>query len=346
VKILVTGGTGFLGSHLVERLVAQRHSVRVIGRSAPARPVDGKIEFLEGDLRDPESLRRAARSVEVIYHLAGLVSFHPRDGRAMYELHVDGTRRLLEAARESEVQRIILASTSGTIAASKEEAVGSEDDDYPIAVVGRWPYYLSKIYQEKLALRFCREHSIPLVVLNPSLLLGPGDDRLSSTWIVAKFLNQELPAMPSGGLSFVDCRDAADAFAAALTSGEVFGRHLMGLNMSFREFFGRLHRLTGVPAPRIRVPSTVNVLGAQLLERWARMRGTEPPVDQHSVEIGEHFFYVDPSKSERLLDFRTRDPQQTLQATVDYLMSKMPADSLPGIKGKLKQLRERASPSR
>ncbi len=345
MKILVTGGTGFLGSHLVERLVAGGHSVRVFGRLTSARRLDNRIEFAQGDLRHPESLRRAVRSIEVIYHLAGMVSFHAEDGRTMYELHVDGTRRLLEAARESEVQRIILASTSGTVAVSREEAVATEESDNPIAVVGRWPYYLSKIYQEKLALRFCREHSIPLVVLNPSLLLGPGDDRLSSTWVVSKFLNREIPAMPSGGLSFVDCRDAAEAFAAALTLGEVFGRHLMGVNMSFRELFGRLNRLTGVPAPRLRVPSNVNVLGAQLLERWSKIRGVEPPIDQHSVEIGEHFFYVDSSKSERLLGFKARDAQQTLHATVDYLMSKMPADSLPGVKGKLRELRG-ASPSR
>jgi dihydroflavonol-4-reductase len=317
----------------------------VFGRSVSARRLDNGIEFSEGDLRQPEALRRAARGIEVIYHLAGMVSFHPEDGRTMYELHVDGTQRLLEAARESDVQRIILASTSGTIAVSRHEAVATEERDHPIAVVGRWPYYLSKIYQEKLALRFCCEHSIPLVVLNPSLLLGPGDDRLSSTWIVSKFLGQEIPAMPSGGLSFVDCRDAADAFAAALTSGEVFGRHLMGVNMSFREFFGRLSRLTGVPAPRLRVPTNVNVIGAQLLERWSKIRGVEPPIDQHSVEIGEHFFYLDSSKSERLLGFRARDPQQTLKATVDYLMSKMPADSLPGVKGKLRELRK-ATPSR
>jgi len=264
----------------------------------------------------------------------------------MYQLHVDGTRRLLEAAREAGVKRIVLASTSGTIAVSRSDAVASEEADYPIAVVGRWPYYLSKIYQEKLALRFCQEHSIPLVVLNPSLLLGPGDDRLSSTWIISKFLNRDIPAMPSGGLSFVDCRDAADAFAAALTGGEVFGRHLMGINISFSEFFGRLSRLTGVAAPALRLPSQANVLGVSLLERWSKLRGLDPPIDRHSVDIGEHFFYVDSSKAERLLGFRARDPQQTLLDTVSYLMAKMPADSLPGVKGRLRELRERPPPSR
>lgn len=339
MKILVTGGTGFLGTHLVGRLAAAGHSVRVFARSA-AVPHPG-IELTAGDLRDVESVRRAVEGAEAIYHLAGLVSFDPRDGRAMYELHVEGTRRLLEAASESSVSRIILASTSGTLAVSKHEAIADENADYPIAVVGRWPYYLSKIYQEKLALRFCQEHSMALVVLNPSLLLGPGDDRLSSTWIVSKFLHRDIPAMPTGGLSFVDCRDAADAFAAALSEGEIYGRHLMGTNMSFRELFGRLSRLTGVAAPALRLPSQANVLGISLLERWSKLRGVDPPIDRHSVDIGEHFFYVDSTKAQRLLGFRARDPQQTLQDTVAYLMAKMPADSLPGVKGRLRELREK-----
>lgn len=339
MKILVTGGTGFLGAHVVARLVSAGHSVRVLSRSPPASPQPG-VELVPGDLGEVDSLRRAVHGTDVIYHLGGRVDFDPRRGREMYQLHVDGTRRLLEVARQTPVQRIVLASTSGTIAVSRHEVICDEKGDYPIAVVGRWPYYLSKIYQEKLALRFCQEASIPLVVLNPSLLLGPGDDRLSSTWIVSKFLNRDIPAMPSGGLSFVDCRDAADAFVAALESGEIYGRHLIGTNMSFREFFGRLSRLTGVAAPALRLPSQANVLGASLVERWAKLRGVDPPIDRHSVDIGEHFFYVDSTKAQRMLGFHARDPQETLQETVAYLMEKMPPESLPGTKGRLRELRQ------
>lgn len=338
VKILVTGGTGFLGNEVVRGLAAAGHSIRIISRGSPGRWPDG-VEVVRGDLADRDSVRQATAGVQALYHLAGLVSFDPKDSRRMYDLHVECTRHLLAEAAEANVQRIVLASTSGTISVSKQERTGTETDDYPIAVVGRWPYYLSKIYEEKLALGFCRERAIPLIVLNPSLFLGPGDNRLSSTWIVSKFLNREIPAMPSGGLSFVDVRDAASAFVAALTRGEVHGRHLMGVNMGFSEFFGRLNRLTGVPVPRLRLPSSVNVLGAQLLERWAKARGTEAPIDHHSVDIGEHFFYLDASKSERLLGFRARDPQDTIYDTVQYLLSKMPPDSVPGVKGKLRELR-------
>jgi dihydroflavonol-4-reductase len=340
VKLLVTGGTGFLGSHLVPRLVAAGHSVRLIGRSKPSGTAYAGAEYVPGDLKDRDAVRRALAGVDAVYHLAGLVSFQPKDARKMFELHVDSTRELLRDVREAGVKRVVLASTSGTIAVSKEEHVGTESDDYPITVVGRWPYYLSKIYEEKLALEYCRKHAIPLVVLNPSLLMGPGDDRLSSTWTVVKFLNQEIPAMPGGGISFVDARDAADAFVNALTRGEIYGRHLMGVNLSMVDFFKRLERITGVPAPRLRLPSQVNVLGSKLLERWAKVRGTKPVLDPQEVEIGEHWFWLDASKAEAELGFRARDIHETLSETVQHIYGKMPPQALPGTKGRLSDLRE------
>src|SRR5262252_3653408 len=114
MRILVTGGTGFLGTQVVERLVAAGHSVRVVSRKAPNS--NNGLEHLRGDLREPELIRAALKDIQVVYHLAGLVSFDPDDGRTMYELHVECTRRLLQHAAEAGVHRMVLASTSGTIA--------------------------------------------------------------------------------------------------------------------------------------------------------------------------------------------------------------------------------------
>ena len=125
-----------------------------------------------------------------------------------------------EVRARAGLKRIVLASTSGTTAVSQGRAHRPpRRTHYPITVVGRWPYYLSKIYEEKLALEYCPQAPAPLVVLNPSLLLGPGDDRLSSTWTVMKFLQRDIPAMPGGGICFVDVRDAAEAFVARAHPG-------------------------------------------------------------------------------------------------------------------------------
>jgi dihydroflavonol-4-reductase len=333
VKILVTGGTGFLGAHLVPLLTAAGHQVRVIGRSAMPASWSG-VQYLKGDLRERDVVRSAIDGVDAIYHLAGLVSFKPEDGRKMYELHVDCTRELLRDVRAlGQRPRVILASTSGTIAVSKTERTGTEADDYPIEVVGRWPYYLSKIYEEKLALDYCKKNEIPLVVLNPSLLMGPGDDRLSSTWTVVKFLQRDIPAMPGGGMSIADARDVAAAAVNALTRGDLYGRHLMGLNLSMDEFFSRLERLTGVSAPRVKLPKSVNVLGAYALERFNKWRGADVKLDPQEVEIGEHWFWLDASKAQSELGYVARDVYETLHDTVQYTLTKMSPGALKDLKG-------------
>jgi dihydroflavonol-4-reductase len=331
VRLALTGGSGFLGAHLLPLLVGDGHEVRTLARG-PAAGLPSNIEVVRGDVLEAESCRRLVEGCEALIHLAGLVSRDPGDGPQMYRLHVEGTRQILKAAAEARVQRVVLASTSGTIAVSKTDRVATEADDYPFAVVGRWPYYLSKIYQERLALELSAELKLPLVILNPSLLLGPGDARFSSVGDVWKFMHREIPAMPSGGLSFVDVRDVAEVFRAALTLGRAGERYLLGAtNMPLREFLERLSRLTDVPPPRLRLPTELNLLGARGLERLARWRGVEPGLDSASVEMGEHFFYLDSAKAKDELSFAPRDPQETLRDTVRDLQARQRAGQGPGL---------------
>ncbi len=343
MKILVTGATGFLGGHLIPLLRAAQHDVRAIARTKP--PADWSVgehpvEFIQADLKNRQAVRAAVEGVDAIFHLAGLVSFKNADGRKMYELHVDCTRELLRDVQATGAKpRIILMSTSGTIAVSKTERTLTEAEDYPIETVGRWPYYLSKIYEEKLALDFCRKNGLPLVVLNPSLLMGPGDDRLSSTWTVVKFIQRDIPAMPGGGMSFVDARDVAQAALAALTQGQLYGRHLMGVNLSMKDFFGRLSRLSGVAAPRVSLPKAANIFGAYALEQFAKWRGTDVSLDPQEVEVGEHWFWCDSSKAHAELGFVARDPYETLHDTVQYVIAKLPPSDLPAAKRRLLDLR-------
>ena len=319
MKLLVTGATGFLGSALVPLLLEAGHEVRALARGSAPATNGREYEIVHGDVRDVEAVRRALEGREAIYHLAGLVSRDPRDAHKMYELHVTGTRVLLAEAERFGVERVVLASSSGTIGVSPVRRVATEQDEYPIETVGRWPYYLSKIYEEKIAIDAARK-GLPVVILNPSLLLGPGDARLSSTQDIYRFLLGRIPVMPRGGINFVDVRDVARAFVAALKRGNVGERHLLGaVNWEFTEFFGRLSRLARVPAPPLRLPSPVKIAAAHLIEKWARGRGREPDLPAADVEMGEHWFFIDSSKAQRLLGFLPRDPMETLAETISYV---------------------------
>jgi dihydroflavonol-4-reductase len=345
VRVLVTGATGFLGEHLVESLVqAGGVKVRALVRKPTTRLRELGVEMVTGDMDDPETLRAAVDGCEGIYHLAGLVSRRPDEGQKMMRLHVDGTRHLLESAAAAGVRRMVLASSSGTVAVSEEpEPIPDETWPYATRLVGRWPYYLSKIYQEKLAFEYSQGrgqgHShghghghghdqgremkagIEVVAVNPSLLLGPGDYRMSSTGDVARFLRREIPVVPSGGVNFVDVRDAARATVVAMHDGRAGERYFLGgPNWTFAEFFGRLERSAKVRGPWLRMPRQVSRAGAVLLEELYKKAGRgEPPVDRVSVEMGEVYWYCDSSKAERELGFTIRDPAETLDDTIRFL---------------------------
>ncbi|HST53933.1 MAG TPA: NAD-dependent epimerase/dehydratase family protein [Pyrinomonadaceae bacterium] len=319
---LVTGGTGFLGSHLVRLLVDEGvKPLRVLTTNAPAWLEELGVEAVEGSITSPEVAARAVEGVEEIYHLAGRVARDSQGAHEMYRLHVEGTRVLCEAARASGVRSIVMASTSGTIAVTDAgDIVPDEEWPVPLDIISRWPYYASKLFQERVALENFSGKNRRLVIMNPSLLLGPGDERLSSTKVVLDFLARKIPTVPKGGLSFVDARDAARAFHSAMQAGAHGERYLLGAaNWTFEKFFGRLERITKVSAPFITLPSKLAVAGARGLSSLFRQWKLAPPVEPAEIEMAEYFWYLDSSKAAAELGFVPRDPAETLLDTATYV---------------------------
>jgi dihydroflavonol-4-reductase len=278
------------------------------------------VDLCKGSVTDAASVARALEGVDRVYHLAGMVSHKPSDGHRMYAVHVEGTRILCEAAVKAGVKRIVMASTSGTIAASKRAgSMADEDTAAPLDVIARWPYYTSKLYQEETARRSCAD-KVELVTVNPSLLLGPGDDRLSSTRPVLQFLSREILMTPPGGLNFVDARDVAALLPVAMDRGTAGERYLIGgYNWTFEELFGRLERLTKVAAPLLKARGPLPLLATRAQAALYRQWGRKPPVEPQSVEMAEHFWYFDSGKAARELGFEPRDATDTLFDTVKYI---------------------------
>ena len=319
---LITGGTGFLGSHLVRQLVEDgARDVRVMATSIPDWLVDLGVETFEGSITKPDDAKRAVEGISQIYHLAGKVSRERKDSREMYEIHVEGTRLLCDAAKAAGVKTIVLASTSGTIAVTKEgDAIPDESYPQPLEIVSRWPYYASKVYQEMAALERFNGKGLRLVIMNPSLLLGPGDDRLSSTKVILDFMARKIGAIPTGGVSFVDARDAAMSFRVAMKKGRHGERYLLGaVNWTFDKLFGRLERLTKVAAPRFALPSRLAITGAHLVDSFFKQWDLASPVEPGAIEMAQYFWYLNCSKAARELSFKPRDPSDTLHDTVVYL---------------------------
>jgi dihydroflavonol-4-reductase len=309
MQVLVTGATGFLGSHLVSSLLAEGHDVVRFSRSSG------------GDVLDAAAVRAAAAGCGAAYHCAGPVSRRPADAELLYRVHVEGTKTVIDACASAGVKRVVVASTSGTVAVSEDERVHDERDEAPIALVGRWPYYRAKLFAERAALAR-NGAGIEVVCVNPSLVLGPGDVNGSSTEDVRRFLEGSIPAVPAGGLSFVDVRDVAEALRLAMERGRPGERYLVGaLNVTVAELFARLARVSGVRAPWLPMPRSREVArsGAALLGRLATRAGLRAPVDPISVEMAQCFWYLDASRAESELGWSARDPNVTLHDTVEDL---------------------------
>lgn len=317
---LVTGGTGFLGRFVVRKLVESGESVRVLARTFDPEFAELGVEQVEGSILDAGDVDEAVSGATRVYHLAGLVERDASRAHRMYAVHVDGTRNLLRSVDPS-VEKIVVASTSGTVGVSLSPSFCANDQSPHVEdVVRHWPYYLSKIYAERVCDEIAIERGLAVVQLRPALLLGPEDYRESSTGDVVLFLQRKIPTILEGGLAFVDVRDAADAFIAAMERANPGEKYLLGSsNMSLDEFFSHLEEISGVAAPGRGMPAPLALAGARLLDGAFRLLGSRPEIPVESVEMSRHYWYIDATRAERDLGFTPRDPVRTLRDTVRWI---------------------------
>ncbi|NJK88585.1 MAG: NAD-dependent epimerase/dehydratase family protein [Myxococcales bacterium] len=322
-KVLITGATGFLGRHVVREALASGLAVRV-GTRRPDRNLPGDVERVPFDLEDPKTVDEAVSGVQAVFHLAGLVSRRPKDAAVMHRIHVSGTRRLLEAMFNSRVRRIVLASSSGTVACSaKPTKPMHEDHPADLETIARWPYYLSKLYQEQEVLRWQTQGDIEAVILNPSLLLGPGDERLSSTEDVLDVLHGRYPIAVDGTVAFVDVRDVAPMFPKALRSERTGVRYLLnGANMSVRRFAERIALAGGVSPPKLVVSAKWALGAAKWADGLASTLGIDASFDPVSVDMAGHHWSVDCTRARHVFEFSPRDPSVTIRDTVQDLIGR------------------------
>ena len=324
MKDTVTGGTGFLGAELTRQLVGQGREVTVVARSAAVDTVPVGARVAAGSVLDREHLTAAFREADTVYHLAGVVEHSQRAGvlERARRLHVHGTRNVIEAAAAAGVRRLVYASTSGTVGVSKDpECINDDSAPYAEEIVGDWPYYRTKIDAEVAGLALAAERGVEFVAMRPTLVVGPGDQRFSSTQSIVDFLRGDVPLVPPGGLSIVDVRDAAAAFVAAAERGRPGATYLLGAhNMSFSEYFVHLARLSGCRAPRLKLPWGLVIAGARVGDVVTRAFGKHiAGLDPVVVEMSRCHWYVDARRAELELGAFNRNLDETLSDTISWI---------------------------
>jgi nucleoside-diphosphate-sugar epimerase len=307
-RVLVTGGTGFTGSHLVRALLEGGDAVRVLARNgARARaqfPHD--VDVVQGDVTDRPAVADAARGREVVYHLAAAFR-EPGIRESRYRaVHVDGTRNLLEAARAEGVQRFVHVSTVGV-----HSHIANPPADES------WPHSPGDVYQEtksegeQLALAFQREHDFPLAVVRPAGIYGPGDLRLLK--LFRSIAHRRFVMIGDGRTLFhmVHVRDLVAGIRLAATRPEAVGQAFIIAGEEFctlQELTARVAEATGVPAPRLHVPVWPFFAAGAVCEAICLPLGIAPPIYRRRVAFftKNRAFRID--KARRLLGYRPRVP--------------------------------------
>lgn len=270
-----------------------------------------------GDLRDASSLDRAVAGCGLVFHVAADYRLWARDPEELYRSNVDGTRSLLEAARQAGVDRVVYTSTVGCIGIPKG---GLGDETIPVTLDEMTgAYKRSKFLAERVALDFAAS-GFPVVVVNPTAPIGDHDVKPTPTGkIVLDFLKGSMPAYIDTGLNLVDARDTAEAHLLAAERGRPGERYIVGAeNLTLAEILEKLARLTGIAAPRVKLPYAVAYAAGVVTTGWARMTGGTPLAPLDAVRMAKKKMFVSCAKAARELGFTAGPVDAALGRAVEW----------------------------
>jgi dihydroflavonol-4-reductase len=300
---LVTGGTGFVGGHVVRALLRAGRRVRCLARPASdPSPLAGlSVEIVRGDLREPRSLPPAVAGIDTLYHCAADYRLGLADPRNLHETNVVGTEHLLRAAAAAGVRRVVHTSSVAALGLKRDGTPADETTPVsPDRIVGA--YKRSKYEAERVA-RGWAEKGLPVVIVNPSTPVGERDWKPTPTGrIVVDFLKGRIPAYVDTGLNLVDVRDVAVGHLLAAERGRPGERYILGYrNVTLLEMLEMLGRLAGRRPPRLRLPHVVPLVAAAVDTGVSRLLGRTPRISVEAVRMSMHHMYFDASKAVREL---------------------------------------------
>ena len=301
-KTLVTGGTGFVGLHLVKELARRGDDLRLMVREeSNTKPLEGiEWERAIGDVTDRKAVRKAMKGVERVFHVAGTTSMRSRARGRVVEVNVEGTRNVMEEALRAGVVRAVLTSSSSAVGAARPgETI---DEDHPFTVGRLGIAYINSKHEAELVSMRSAAKGLPVVIVNPSFVLGPEDPYLD------------------GAINIVDVRDVAKGHVLADERGEEGERYLLtGRNFTQQRLFADLSRIAGVPPPPVRIQRRLAVAGVEAME----LVGLRLPTSADEVRSGSQWFTYRNDKAREKLGWEPRPHEETLEDTVNWQLEEL-----------------------
>ena len=320
MKALVTGATGFVGAAVARALLAAGWQVRVLARhGSDRRNLQGlRVEVMEGDLTDCQSLERAAQGCAGLFHAAADYRLGAPDPSELYRANVEGTRNILDAASRAGVQRIVYTSSVATIGIPGDGTPGDEATPNSLQnMIGH--YKRSKYLAEEVAQAAARAGA-PIVIVSPSTPVGPGDVKPTPTGqLVLDAAAGRMPAYVDTGLNIVHVDDVAAGHLLAYERGKAGERYILGgQDMTLREILGLISTLVGCPAPRVRLPYGVVLPIAYLAEGYAKLSGRSGRITLEGVRMSRKRMFFSSAKAVRELGYTFRPPVEAFKDAISW----------------------------
>lgn len=313
---LVTGANGFVGSAVVRALLGGDEAVRALVRSgSDLRNLEGlDVEVACGDITDADSMLAALESCRFVFHVAADYRLWAPDAGAMHATNVEGSVNVLECAMRAGVEKMIYTSSVAVLGINADSTPG--DEETPVSLenmVG--PYKRTKYLAEEAVRRRASETGFPVVTVNPSTPIGPGDVKPTPTGrIILDAALGRMPAYVDTGLNLVHVDDVARGHVLARDKGRVGERYVLGgVDMSLKQILEAVARLVGRKPPRLRLPRSVVYPVAIASELAARVGGGEPRVTLDGLRMSRKHMYFSSRKAEAELGYAFRDPEQAIR---------------------------------
>ena len=323
LKILVTGASGFIGTTLVPKLVAKGHQVRTMGRSSGSpRAFQGlNLEHKRGDVTNPEHVQEAVAGCDVVYHLAGLVSYKKRDLNRQYAVNVLGTRNIMEACLRNNIKRVIHTSSVAAMGIPKEGEIGDEEFEYNLHGLGL--SYCDTKHEAELEVNSFVRQGLPVITLNPGIIFGEGDTHPHHHVIFGAMAKGWALGVPPGGVPFSDINDVVDAHINALSQGRTGERYvLVSANLTMREAGTIFSKVFGTRAPVLEIPGPLLVGLGTFVEAIFPLLGLTPALSRQVAWLSQHKIFFSSKKAEEELAFHATPFSETIKRTSPYYLGK------------------------
>jgi dihydroflavonol-4-reductase len=324
MNCFLTGASGFIGANLARQLAARGHGVKALVRAGSDLHALAGVAFepVEGDLTQPAVLSKAMRGCDWCFHVAASYHLWLRDYAPMYAANVTGTRNVLRAAMAAGCQRIVYTSTVGCIGLGRQDRgqVVPGDESTPVSAAQMSNHYKRSKWQAEEVARELAAKGAPVVIVNPSAPIGPLDAKPTPTGkIVLDFLQRKMPAYLDTGLNWVHVRDVAEGHILAAERGRLGERYILGNadgNWTMKQALDVLEELTGIPAPRFRVPYNVALAAAYFDEGISALTGHPPKAPLAGVRMAKYKMFFNPAKAIRELGLPQTPPREAFADAV------------------------------